>query len=787
MSSNRLQTNAKNIFDALTVKSDSYKIPDYQRPYSWGKDEIDAIFDLIDTVREKPQDEDAFLGAIILKPEGNSYYEVVDGQQRISTFYMIMIIFFDKFYKFYKNNQEAIDLNYPNLLTEHIKTHAENLISTSRGNEDRLKIVPAMEDYKEFNDIIIDDYLKELYEDFDLGRGKPLSTAYFPKTPQFNTENKLPEVVTCIDDNLNFFLEDDYDDLKIDEERLDKNLDTFKNFIETLKSIEIIEVELADNHNPLEIFKSLNFAGIDLNDIDLLKAEFMALFPSDAIQDRVDFVENLWLPLLNKFRDGMTFKNPDFTSKAALKYTENFLWPFALTIDHTIKQGEAAKRIISNFKDNGFDSSSPKTVKSSIDKYIKSIIPFVEIYNIINTGLLPNDLLKIYNTNDGKLRKKLDKLRKQFSLKLTYLNLYSPQAGSFSYLFKLIEKGRLTNEVKELEEVNKSLHILESYYIRRHLMKDSKNPKNILDPYWNSNQNPWESSKLIDTLCKPSNKVLKFFEDKEIISNLSKQVVHNEFSMHSIKHVLTTYEKSLGKMTQEPTEVEHIMPRSKKNWPHIPDEDHNNYLNSLGNLTLVTGNDNKELSNKSWIDKKIFYVQNSKTAAPRVLSQINTWDVSEITKYKDKLLKFIISHWPYPVASSSSTASPVSIQLTNFKIIKLTDNQVKKGALDATQSLKEFFKVNNFHDFDSYEYDDEESENNRTIKSVIWVTGNSKVEEEISLYKTRNKGPRFWPKNLKGHAAAGNELILCFIDGNFYMTIAKQEHADALHKIVEES
>ena len=107
--------------------------------------------------------------------------------------------------------------------------------------------------------------------------------------------------------------------------------------------------------------------------------------------------------------------------------------------------------------------------------------------------------------------------------------------------------------------------------------------------------------------------------------------------------------------------------------------------------------------------------------------------------------------------------------------------------MDATQSLKEFFKVNNFHDFDSYEYDDEESENNRTIKSVIWVTGNSKVEEEISLYKTRNKGPRFWPKNLKGHAAAGNELILCFIDGNFYMTIAKQEHADALHKIVEES
>lgn len=66
-----------------------YQIPDYQRPYSWETKQVEELWDDIYSAMEKGE-QTYFLGATILTETGEGHYDVVDGQQRLTT---LMILF----------------------------------------------------------------------------------------------------------------------------------------------------------------------------------------------------------------------------------------------------------------------------------------------------------------------------------------------------------------------------------------------------------------------------------------------------------------------------------------------------------------------------------------------------------------------------------------------------------------------------------------------------------------------------------------------------------------------
>lgn len=70
-----------------------FVVPEYQRSYVWQSDNIyNLIDDLLYAYRNKPENE-YFLGSLVLKKlEEKSYdiYEVLDGQQRLTTFFLMM-------------------------------------------------------------------------------------------------------------------------------------------------------------------------------------------------------------------------------------------------------------------------------------------------------------------------------------------------------------------------------------------------------------------------------------------------------------------------------------------------------------------------------------------------------------------------------------------------------------------------------------------------------------------------------------------------------------------------
>jgi len=67
----------------------TYEIPIYQRNYAWGKDEISTLIqDVYDSCNNNKST--YFIGTLVSFHRGNQIYEVIDGQQRLTTIYLVL-------------------------------------------------------------------------------------------------------------------------------------------------------------------------------------------------------------------------------------------------------------------------------------------------------------------------------------------------------------------------------------------------------------------------------------------------------------------------------------------------------------------------------------------------------------------------------------------------------------------------------------------------------------------------------------------------------------------------
>ena len=75
--------------------SDTYLIPDYQREYSWGKEELEDLWDDLIYI-ENNTDDKHFFG------------QIIDGQQRSTTSTILLCIIMREFEKIYNNSNRQL-------------------------------------------------------------------------------------------------------------------------------------------------------------------------------------------------------------------------------------------------------------------------------------------------------------------------------------------------------------------------------------------------------------------------------------------------------------------------------------------------------------------------------------------------------------------------------------------------------------------------------------------------------------------------------------------------------
>ena len=221
-------------------KDSLYKIPQYQRPYKWGTDQVEKLWEDIWEAFENG-DKNYFLGSVITanSPEGESsaYADVVDGQQRITTLMILFCVLRDLY----------PEINIDNIEHNPSAVDAETIKSSIavHGRTNRLKLFTHRQHHTDFEQLILNGNTLHIKQPFKY-------QLQADEEPKFKFENTA--AIFC-------------QKLKtIGQTETEK----FVNFL--FNQVQIIRIDCKDRDFAIKLFQVLNDRGLDLTAADLIKS-----------------------------------------------------------------------------------------------------------------------------------------------------------------------------------------------------------------------------------------------------------------------------------------------------------------------------------------------------------------------------------------------------------------------------------------------------------------------------------------------------------------------------------
>lgn len=229
-----------NLFKSCEI----FQVPSYQRPYSWGKDEICKLWDDILEAYGASASQPYFLGSIIVIDKGNGTCDIVDGQQRMTT----LTILFDVLNKISPNLNRGKDSKINPLLINNRKL--TNCISNDNENcRLRLQTKPAY--CSDFESAIIDAN--------DFSKYKITNKS---DTSSLPVKERFENCAAIFYDAFNDFNKNEVNDIG-----------ELANFI--CNNIYVIKITCSNVSFAIKMFQVLNNRGLDLAPADIIKGYLM--------------------------------------------------------------------------------------------------------------------------------------------------------------------------------------------------------------------------------------------------------------------------------------------------------------------------------------------------------------------------------------------------------------------------------------------------------------------------------------------------------------------------------
>lgn len=256
-------------------KDHEYHIPAYQRDYSWDTEQWEQLWnDLSDFKSIAP--EEHFLGPLIVTPAegGSDTFEVIDGQQRLTTLQIIISIIRDAWIQMGDRSHTTQGVSVPN------KQMTSDLIF-SLTPAVRHNFTPNKYLIKIFRDFVQTPFSDSGRKSFD-NREVLLGYAY---------NDRASELVRAY----KYFYSRI---IALGEEDLRK----FEQFF--LQKVRLLKVTAGGSSNAFLLFETLNYRGLELTQTDLVKSY---LFSRILIEDAHDHYVNEW----DRVIDNIGGKSPD--------------------------------------------------------------------------------------------------------------------------------------------------------------------------------------------------------------------------------------------------------------------------------------------------------------------------------------------------------------------------------------------------------------------------------------------------------------------------------------------
>lgn len=253
-----------------------YQIPDYQRPYQWTEKNCTKLLDDLFFNYEDDRESDYFCDSLVLilineDSKKARTYDIVDGQQRLSTFILLA---------------KVLAVLYSERLTEESKDYLQESLITKYGKKDRLN----------FNAM-----------GFNSKKDFQYALTSFNDAPVSNNKNNYLKNAICLKNYLK-----------------EKEIKDINDFIEWLYfKVVFIKTTCPNVSMALRIFSVLNARGLALNATDIFKGE---LLKHAKEHEREEFVSR-WNDLSQKCLDNdlkietlfswyLTYLNPVTSGKS---------------------------------------------------------------------------------------------------------------------------------------------------------------------------------------------------------------------------------------------------------------------------------------------------------------------------------------------------------------------------------------------------------------------------------------------------------------------------------------
>lgn len=537
-------------------KSDIFRIPEYQRAYSWNTTNCDKLWQDVESYITQDAEDPYFFGTIIIDCSQDGYLNLIDGQQRTTTFLLLlkaMHLRITEVLGSMADTEEAAGLKRS--LQQSLDYIFEILYRADvRKQIDIEKDWNKAKEVKILENVSINELYKDELKNIIEARTFADAEKAVYKFPRKQKDNKYT----------NFFrnFKSFYEQLHTYQE---SNLDVLANGF--LNKCQIIEIKSWQIEQAITMFNSLNSTGMPLSDADIISAQLFSKAP-----DEVDF-KSIWEPIIRQADD------------LAQKKVVN--------IDSVLQQFMYINRADKHEYEEG-QLNTP-----GVRKY----------YTVINPSLLSDPMeicgkfdriLKIWNLIQGyPVTKLLLKFNENFKLFL------------ISYLFRVPEDELSEQGVTPIMECLLRLFALlevsdfgfSSRYFKTFLFNENFK---LVDPSY-----PMEA-----IIADFDAHICATWKEKDVIDDLKEYdrnilVYLNEY-IYAKEHGLSF------DFMPDKVNVEHIMPASGHNIDAIRDdagmtkEEFDDMVNLLGNKILLEEDINKHIGMDWFKTKKGTLVQDKK-------------------------------------------------------------------------------------------------------------------------------------------------------------------------------
>lgn len=567
------------VFLGLVSGPRQYRIPSFQRPYSWEKEDretlwldvltqyevLRSVWDLEEGEREEALAKRSthYLGTIVLSGPsslGVPKSDIIDGQQRITTLLMAVCALRDHW------GQKVVAESGAAAAEAKRKTLSNTyLINDGHDGADRYRVLPLSADEKVFKAIV--DYSgsgKLSAEDLGL---EPGDSARMLQAYRFFRTEMARKAVPDGNPQLKRFAELFPLAPEIIEQALAHRL-----------SVIAIETKNMDDTNA--IFESLNAKGRPLTQLDLLRNYVFMSLGSKA--DSV--LESEWRPI-------------EKTHLPNRKDMEAFVWADVVSRGTNVLQKRTYRTVQSELRESG---ATPQAAEN----YVKRLNRRAPSYARILTPA---------KEPAAGLQKALERLTRAGGKTARPLVLW------------LYEEAHL--ERCTVDDIAACVGHIESFIVRRFLCSMPPNNLNSMfgimlsrlnkEKAYGPAQGSVEERLLAALLASPK----EWPDDDALTSGVLQHDFYNNGDVRQRIHVLRELDLSHGYdlkpgYDESDDSIEHILPQSKP--PHwISDLKalghdlavvQERWLHTLGNLTIVSPSDNSKLGKKRFAEKADIYV-----------------------------------------------------------------------------------------------------------------------------------------------------------------------------------